>query len=83
MRLRRLGTDSLQTQPNAGIHRRARKPACTDFLPPDARIARRVVFGSDYEDGRRVHSSEPSSACAVAFITSAVFDRLHGQLAKK
>ena len=28
--------------------------AYTDFLPPGARIARRVVFGSDYEDGRRV-----------------------------
>jgi len=27
-------------------------------------IAQRVVFGGDYEDGRRVHSSEPSSACA-------------------
>jgi len=27
-------------------------------------IAQRVVLGSDYEDRRRVHSSEPSSACA-------------------
>jgi hypothetical protein len=33
-------------------------------LPPGARIAQRVVFGGDYEDGRRVHSTEPSSACA-------------------
>src|SRR5215472_3863988 len=44
--------------------RRARDPADTDFLPPGAPIAQRVVFGSDYEAGRRVHSSEPSSACA-------------------
>jgi hypothetical protein len=29
-----------------------------------ARIAQRVVFGGDYEDGRRVPSSELSSACA-------------------
>src|SRR5262249_41944934 len=27
-------------------------------------FAQRVVFGSDYEDGQRVHSSAPSSACA-------------------
>src|SRR5262249_38155508 len=27
-------------------------------------IAQQVVFGGDYEDGRRVQSSEPSSACA-------------------
>ena len=27
-------------------------------------FARRVVFGSDYEDGRRVHSSQLSSARA-------------------
>jgi hypothetical protein len=46
------------------IHRRARKPAYSDFLPPGATIAQRVVFGGDYEDGRRVHSAEPSSACA-------------------
>ena len=46
------------------LHRRARDPADTDFLPPGAHIAQRVVFGSDYEDGRHVHSSEPSSACA-------------------
>jgi hypothetical protein len=45
------------------LHRRAREPADTDFLPPSAHIAQRVVFGSDYEAGRRVHSSEPSSAC--------------------
>src|SRR5215470_14353785 len=44
--------------------RRAREPADTDFLPPGARIAQRVVFGSDYEDGQRVHSSAPRSACA-------------------
>ena len=44
--------------------RRAREPADTDFLPPGARIAQRVVFGSDYEEGQRVHSSAPSSACA-------------------
>ena len=46
------------------LHRRARDPADTDFLPPGAHIAQRVVFGSDDEAGRRVHSSEPSSACA-------------------
>ena len=27
-------------------------------------VSKRVISGSDYEDGRRVHSSEPSSACA-------------------
>src|SRR5215472_9072332 len=32
-------------------------------LPPGARSAQRVVFGSDYEGGR-VHSSEPRSARA-------------------
>src|SRR5215831_19932216 len=36
----------------------------TAWEPPGARIAQRVVFGSDYEDGQRVHSSAPSSACA-------------------
>src|SRR5215469_11368941 len=41
-----------------------RRTAYIDFLPPGARIAQRVVFGSDYEDGQRVHSSAPSSACA-------------------
>src|SRR5262252_2966867 len=46
------------------LHRRARDPADTDFLPPGAPIAQRVVFGSDDEAARRVHSSEPSSACA-------------------
>src|SRR5262249_6184715 len=45
------------------LHRRARDPANTDFLPPGAPIAQRAVFGSDYEAGRRVHSSESSSAC--------------------
>ena len=39
------------------------RPADTDFLPPGALIAQRVVFGGDYEDGRRVHACEPSSAC--------------------
>ena len=39
------------------------RPAHTDFLPPGARIAQRALFGSDYEDGQRVHSSAPSSAC--------------------
>ena len=46
--------------PCGSIHRRAREPAYTDFLPPGARIAQRVVFGGDYEDGRRAHSSGPS-----------------------
>ena len=40
----------------------ARRRADTDFLPPGARIAQRLVFGSDYENGWRVPSSEPSSA---------------------
>jgi hypothetical protein len=38
------------------IHRRDREPTCTDFSPPGAHRAA-VVFGGDYEDGRRVHSS--------------------------
>ena len=49
---------------NPANRRGAREPADTDFLPPGARIAQRVVFGSDYEEGQRVHSSAPSSACA-------------------
>jgi hypothetical protein len=28
------------------------------------RIEQRALFGSDYEDGRRVHSSGSSSVCA-------------------
>jgi len=41
--------------------------ACVNVLSLTSRLefvlfAPRVVFGSDYEDGRRVHSSAPSSA---------------------
>jgi hypothetical protein len=46
------------------LHRRARDPADTDFLPPGAHIAQRVVCGSDYEAGRRVHSSRAQPAPA-------------------
>src|SRR5215831_8522594 len=51
---------------NPADRRRAREPADTDFLPADARIAQRVVFGSDYEDGQRVHSSAPRAQPAPA-----------------
>src|SRR5215467_12802240 len=39
---------------------------CCPLLPGVEFVlfAQRVVFGSDYEDGQRVHSSAPSSACA-------------------
>src|SRR5215831_227916 len=46
--------------------RRAREPADTDFLPPGARIAQRVVFGSDYEDRQRVQVLPVSSILARA-----------------
>src|SRR5215831_1096310 len=54
-----LAREAIETRPIGVARTRLHR-----FLTPGARIAQRVVFGSDYEDGQRVHSSAPSSACA-------------------